>query len=330
MVALTSTPDGWTARFGIRITATVDLDRLVGYVGGSAGQRLHRAREEDAAYLARLCTGDPSIVHEVRRRGAEVTLAGTVRRPERERAGEAAEAGLARLLDVPTHVTAEEFEPPVVLAEAVLRKRAVVGVPARPDAGVRYYLAVPPLWSDPATWPGLLGDAELVVELRPHWVRPDFGAMLEGIAVQYERLAAPTVFRTGGLYSAPAALPAEPFAVRAAPLYREAAARYRGWVFRVRIGVTGADPEHLDRLAAALNADHRPPARDLPPALDLVRELADPGEAAHAVWLPAGRVAGLPLVEPPPERTGTHGVIITDSTVRVDGDLFGGHRFGVT
>ncbi len=330
MVALSAGADGWTARFGVRITGTVDLDQLVGYVDCSTIQRVNLAREEDAAYLGRLCTGDPSVVHEVRRHGSEVTVTGTLRRPAREQAGPAAEAALARLLDVPSHVTAEPCEPVVTRSDVLLRKRTAFGAPGRPDAGVRYYLAVPPLRSDPVAWPGLLGGATLSVELRPYWVRPDFAAMLDTVAAQYERLAVPTVFRTGGLYSGPAELPAEPFAVRAAPLYRDAANRYRGWVFRLRIGVAGADPQQVDRLAAGLNADYRPSGREIPPALELLRELADPGEAAHAVWLPVGPVDGLPQVAPPPERVGTHGVHITDSHVHVDGDLFGGHKFGVT
>ncbi|MET1072690.1 MAG: hypothetical protein ABWY11_08600, partial [Umezawaea sp.] len=165
-VRLTGTGGGWTADFGIRIAAVVDLSRLVGYAELPTAARYERARGEDVGYLSRLCTGDPGCAFqagwETGSDGPVATVLGRLRRPDRAAAEQAAEQALARLLDVPEHVRVEPVTPepvpyaPQPGAVAELRRQCWVGEPGRPDAGARFYLAVPPFRSAPQAWPGLL------------------------------------------------------------------------------------------------------------------------------------------------------------------------------
>lgn len=371
---LTETASGWTATFGIRITAAVDLSLLVGYADLTTAARYERARGEDVGYLGRLCAGDPSCAFEARwdvgPDGPVATVIGRLRRPDRAAAEQAAGHALARLVEVPEHVRAEPVAPePIPCAPppggaAELRRQCWVVDPSRPYAGVRFYLAVPPFRSAPEAWPNLLDrlpPLTVSTTLRPTWVPPEFSTMLGTVAAQYDRLARPTEFRSGGLYSAPVHLDADPFAVTAAPLFHDAAARYRGWVFTLRVTVTAPtwlDDSVLGSLAHALGGvferpadpeEHRllvdglgsfdPPrwgghpvwrSQGVPRSLRLLTELADPFEAAQAVWLPAaagGALRGVPTVEPVADRrAGSGGVRITGSTVTVEGDLFGGDK----
>jgi len=373
-VILTETTTGWTAGFAVRITGAVDLSLLVGYADLATAARYERARAEDVGYLARLCAGDPSRVFEARWEvgpdGPVATVLGRLRRPDRAAVEQAANHGLAALLDVPEHVRAEPVAPepipftPEPGAAAELRRRCWVVQPRRLDAGVRFYLAVPPFRSAPEAWPGLLDrlpPLTISTTLKPTWVPPEFSTMLGSIADHYDRLATPSEFRSGGLYSGPVHLAADPFASTAAPLFRAAAARYRGWVFKLRVAITSPrwlEGAVLDDLAQALGGVPERPAdptghgllvdgltsfdpprwgghpvwRDqaVPESLRLLAELADPFEAAQAVWLPAaaaGAVRGVPTVEPVADRRAGHGgVRITDSTITVGGDLFGGDK----
>jgi len=373
-VILTGSTDGWTAGFAVRITGAVDLSLLVGYADLATAARYERARAEDVAYLAGLCAGDPGRVVEARCEigpdGPVTTVLGRLRRPDRAAAEQAANQGLAALLDVPEHVRAEPVTPepipftPRPGAAAELRRQCWVVQPRRLDAGVRFYLAVPPFRSAPEAWPALLErlpPLTISTTLKPTWVPPEFSTMLGTIAEHYDRLAIPAEFRSGGLYSGPVHLAADPFAPIAAPLFRDAAARYRGWVFKLRVAVTSPhrlDDSVLDDLAHALGGVPERPADPtehallvdgltsfdpprwgghpvwrgggVPESLRLLTELADPFEAAQAVRLPAaaaGAVRGVPTVEPDADRrTGHVGVRITDSTITVGGDLFGGDK----
>lgn len=360
---------GWSAHFGARITSSVDLDKLLGYADLPTAARYDRARGEDASYLARLCAGDPSCAFEARwlvgPDGPTMTVVGRLRRPDRDQAEAAGTAALDRILDTPWHVTAEPVADPDQLpfapnGIAELRRRCDTATPQRLDAGVRFYWAVPPLRSAPQAWGDLLDrltgfGVPLLIStgLRPTWAPAEFAASLGSIADQYDRLATPAEFRSGGLYSAPTHLAADPFARGAAPLFRDAAARYQGWVFRLRIAVVAPawlDDRLLDSMAGVLGAvverpttaaDHQLAVAGLssfdlpewgahpaiPPSLRLLRHLADPAEAANAVWLPIG-LRGFPITAPVPDRTAGTGVRITDSTVTVQGDLFGGHKYG--
>lgn len=347
---------GWTARFAVRIASAVDLSRLAGYAELSTEDRYARARTEDAGYLARLC--DARCACLLSWSGSGVTLSGCLRGPDERSARDAGEAALDVLLSTPDHVVARPCEddglPFAPRGVAELRRRCRVVEARRPDAGARYYLALPPLRSSPRTWGGLLDrlpdDVAVVVALRPTRVRPEFTAVLDDIADRYAVLAAPGVFSSGGLYARRREVPGEPFAGDAARLYREAAARYRGRAFRMRVAVVSAGPLERGWADAAADAvggvaefpspaEHAAALRGLtaaepvgwgahpavPPSLAPLRELADPAEAAQAAWLPA---AGAPMrfpVSAPPRVTGG-GVTIVDSTVTVEGDLFGGAK----
>jgi hypothetical protein len=371
-IRLTGTDRGWTAHFGVRITAAVDLSLLVGYAELPTAARCERARGEDVGYLARLCAADQSCVFEVRWDigvdGPVAMVLGRLRRPDRAAAELAAAHALARLAEVPEHVRAEPVDaaplpiPPEPGGVAELRRQCWVAEPRRLDAGARFYLAVPPFRSAPGAWPALLDGLPpltITTTLRPTWVPPEFSTMLGTIAAQYDRLATPAEFRPGGLYSGPVHLDADPFALTAAPLFRDAAARYRGWVFQLRVTVTSPrwlDDAVLGRLAHTLGGVFERPADPVqhrlfvdgltsfdpprwgghpvwgspavPESLRLLTELADPFEAAQAAWLPAaagGAVPGVPTVAPAADRRAGHGgVRIDNSTVTVGGHLVGG------
>ena len=324
----------WTAGFAARVTGVVDLDRLAGYAELPTAQRFERARAEDVAYLARLGAGEAVEAHEFRwdRRG--LTISGAVRRADRGEAVEAAVVALREVLRAPDHVAVEECEPTSTPAGpgTELRRPCWFGRPTRPDAGVRYYLSVPPLWSAPQDWGPLLdslGPAAVTVTLRRQWLGPGFAAMLDSVADQYERLATPGLLRTDGVYQRAIELPGEPFAAHAAPMFRDAAARYRGWVSRMRVEVSGAaDRWAPDRVAAVLHAEPPgTPQQVIPPSFQLLRELADARDAAQAVWLPVAPLSGLPTVAPPPGRAAASaGVHYNNSTVHVEGDVFGGDK----
>lgn len=327
----------WVAGFAARVASVVDLDRLTGYAELSTADRLARARAEDTAYLARLCAVLPDAVVEFRRGHGRLVVGGTLRRADRDGAAHAAAEALRAVLRGPEHVVLEECEPPGPAgAPAVeLSRRCAFGQPARPDAGVRYYLAVPPMRSSPQAWSALLdglGGAELSVTLSPLWLGQGFAAVLSSVADQYERLAKPTVLRTDGVYHSAIDLPPEPFAVSAAPVFRDAAARYRGLVHRMRVTLSGfADPHLPVRLATALGAEHPgAPRAEVPQSFRLLRELADAHDAAQVVCLPAGAAGGFAVSEPPAARTTGGGIVFDRSTVTVEGDLFGGGKYGVT
>jgi hypothetical protein len=189
--------------------------------------------------------------------------------------------------------------------------------------------------------------------------------MLSTVADRYATLAQPTLSNPGGgLYSAPTWLPADPFAATAEHLYRDAARRLNGDLFRLRITVATESPlpDHLAETIADLLSSHdhscvvEHPATPMdlgllldsvatlgvpiwgghevwqsqPRSLRLLTELADPTEAASAIWLPAaatGTLAGFSTTEADPaSQPSSAGVHFHGSVVDIHGDVVGGHK----
>ncbi|ATE57804.1 hypothetical protein [Actinosynnema pretiosum] len=368
MIELARRGFGWEARFGARFASAVDLSELAGYSERLPDARRAGARRESAAYLGALGQAGPDCEFALHGGPGWSGITGVLRGPYREGVEREAERVLERVLAVPEHLVAEPglpepdaLEPPRAGWVAELRRRRLVAQATRPDAGTRYYLAMPPLESEPRVWDELVDrlpeGVRLVVGLRPVRVEHGFTARLRSYADRYAVLAAPGEFSGGGVYRGRRVLAGEPFAADAAALFRDAAERYAGWAFRSRVSLVApgrlapalvsaleqavrgvlVEPAPQDRAAAlrALTSWDGPawgvdPA--VPPALAPLRELADAVDAAQVAWLPSaatGVLRSLPVTPPPPGRRTARGVVF-EGPVTVAGDLVGGdkHRWG--
>jgi hypothetical protein len=191
----------------------------------------------------------------------------------------------------------------------------------------------------------------------PTGVAPSFGQYLSLIANQYGTLGRPGRARTGGSWSAmPEWVDGDPFAVLAERLYRDAAARYRGNVFRLRITVATAGPldTHFahgvaERIGRGIAEDvpgrscvvERPEtSADLATLAGSVRALGVPRWGGHEVWssekIPQALRELCELVDPveaaaaawlPAAVTGTLPGSFPVAPPAGDGDLLGGRGF---
>ena len=262
---------------------------------GSPEQRRAEAALADAGWLAG--QSDPSAgarleLRYLHRPGERLrcVLLGRVQAPT---AGAATGAALRlrdRLGSLPAHVRAtpvgsapeirrllDPFRPdPAGVAE--VRKQIRAAVPARPDAGVAYYLAVPRLAGGATSWDPLwqtVADLPqqfmLTVGLEPFEPPPQFAGMLGDLATRYGRLATPGRSAPSPLRQQSYQLAADPFAAYATRLFADAWRRYRSSVFRTRI--TLASPEPLPQpLVAQVAATICAPRGD--------------GETTHVVVVP--------------------------------------------
>jgi hypothetical protein len=184
----------------------------------------------------------------------------------------------ARLADLPRHVRATEVTDAAEVAQllnpftpaprglAEIRKRIRAAPPNRPDAGVRYYTAVQPFTAAAPPWEALWQSmvaqphpVMLSVGLEPYRVGGDISGWLSEVATQYGRLAIPGE-TPEGIYSARSKLAPDAFATDAARLYTDAARRYSGRTFRVRIMLASPAPIS-DAFAELAAATISPPER---------------------------------------------------------------------
>jgi hypothetical protein len=295
----------WTARFGVRVTAAIDWAKLAGYSELNTADRAAAAHQELRAYLERLAAAPPECAFEVRwctgpDHGLGLVLLGRVHAKTEAEVREPAAAALALLASVPKHVAVEPFADVDAVTAAFapfpvhrdglaeIRRPCVVDSPRRVDAGMRFYLAVPPFGPGPHPWPRLLAllaesrsPAMVSVGLQPVAAPRDLSPLLHSVASRYRELAQPRTM-SGGLFSGTAVQPGEPFAQWAAQLYQDGADRLRGTVFRLRVTVASSVPFDLG------TADVRRP--ELPGAL-------------AAMLAPVG-VGGACAVEAPADPTG--------------------------
>ncbi|MEU4270628.1 DUF87 domain-containing protein [Streptomyces sp. NPDC026092] len=272
----------WTA---VRIDAAADLTETKEYADLSESERRTKAAAAETAWL----TGQWNTGHGERielrylsdpvERRISCALLGRVAAPTAEGAEAAARGLRARMAALPRHVHATPvedrdetarlltpFSPDGAAGVAEIRKRYHSGLPNRPDAGVRYYLAPQPFTAAAPPW-DMLWQAlaahpypvMLSIGLEPYVVPPDFGPLLHRIATQYGRLGTPGQL-PDGLWSPGAQLAADAFAVDASRIYADAARRYTDRVFRVRIGL--ASPAPLpESLAELVGATVSPPVQ---------------------------------------------------------------------
>ncbi|MDT9690218.1 DUF87 domain-containing protein [Streptomyces sp. P9(2023)] len=265
----------WTA---VRIDAAADLTETQEYADLSEVERRVKAVAAETAWL----TGQWDTAHGERielryltdpsERRISCVLLGRVSAPTLAAAEAAALALRTRLAALPRHVHAtpiEErdevarllapFTPEPVAGLAEIRKRYRTGLPNRPDAGVRYYLAPQPFTASAppwdALWQALAGHpypVMLTIGLEPYVVPDDLGPLLHRIATQYGRLGTPGQL-PDGLWSPGSQLAADAFAVDASRVYADAARRYTGRAFRTRIALASPAPlpESLAELVGA-------------------------------------------------------------------------------
>lgn len=272
----------WTA---VRIDAAADLTETTEYAELPETERRVKAVAAETAWLA----GQWDTTYDTRIELRYLTdpaahriscaLLGRVSAAAPEAAAAAALALRARLAVLPRHVhgtpveDADEvarlltpFSPDPHAGLAEIRKRYRTGVPNRPDAGVRYYLVPQPFTASAPPWDALwqaLAEHPhpvlLSVGLEPYVIPEDLGPLLHRVATQYGRLGTPGQL-PDGLWSPGSQLAPDAFAVDAARVYADAARRYTGRAFRLRIVL--ASPVPLpETLAELLGATISPQER---------------------------------------------------------------------
>ncbi|WP_430783711.1 CHAT domain-containing protein [Actinoplanes sp. G11-F43] len=248
---------------------------------GTGEDRRAEAALADAGWLAGLW--DPAAGARLELRylhrpgeGLRCVLLGRVFAPAVDAAVEAALRLRDRLGALPAHVRATPvdavdeirglLEPfrvhPAGLVE--VRKQIRAGQPARPDAGVAYYLAVPRLAAGAASWDPLWQSVAdlpepfmLTVGLEPFAPPAPFVGMLADLATRYGRLAVPGRSARSPLRMHSHELAADPFAAYAARLFAESWQHYQSAVFRTRITLAAPGPlppTLVSRVAATICA----------------------------------------------------------------------------
>lgn len=336
--------DGWRAWYGVQLTAATDLTQTRGYADLTEDGRYRNAHAEDVRFLERQLGADGDNAFEARWIATPGTgrlsgwLLGRAGGATEERARLTAGSAAARLAVLPSHVVGGPIDDPeelravlcpfgsarrepvspgprVELAE--LRRRCLVATPTRPDASVRYYFAVAPFRPNPQRWLPVLdallsaqAPTMLTVGLEPWRVPPKFTQLLAEIADRLGPLAREGEFYRAGIYGRSAQrLAPDPGAVLAERLYRDAARRYQGAVFRLRIvlaGVGQLDGRLVDAVGTALAPTADGIGAGLPhPAYAVEQpDTADHGVLARALaGLGVPRWGGDPLwsrTDPPP------------------------------
>jgi hypothetical protein len=290
---------------GVRIQSVADLSQSAEYAEDSPEERLRRAMTDDVGYLhGHLLAGrspvwqdaalELRLVSRPDQRRIEAAVLGRVLVPDEESFTDTTRRHLERLSALPAHVSGEPITDQNELMALLqpftadpagcieLRKRHLIGVPQRPDAGVRYYFAVQPLRPQPGSWvqvfEALLGRADPVmisIGLAPVRLSASFSAALDGIATQFARLSETTSITLGPLSGTEVMLTPDTFAVHAHQLFADAARRYRDVGFRLRVSI--ASPRPLDDGLAHLLGRLLAPGRDVDSASYLDREAVGSG-----------------------------------------------------
>jgi hypothetical protein len=269
---------------GVRFDFAADLTAVREYQQLTEGDRLLRVVSEETAWLAGLWDRADGACFDLRyrtdpaQRRTSCAIIGRVHGPDELTARSAALRVSRRLAEVPQHVRASPitdqtelggwlapFEPaPDGIAD--IRKRIRVERPRRTDARVAYYMAAEPFVVTAPSWEPLwrsLLDHPYPVLLSVHATAVEIGQSttdtLNVLAAEYDRLAQAGE-QKASLFSSASAIPPDAFAADAARLYHDAARRYAGRVFRVR--VTLASPAPLpDALTELAGHTMSPPDR---------------------------------------------------------------------
>ncbi len=259
---------GWT---GIRLRPALGLTPTHAYADLSTADRDERVAQDEAAWLAAQWNAAAGTRIEVRYltrpdlKRIECAVLTGVTAPSAEAIHAAAQRALERLGKTPPHVRTEPlgdahdvhrwlvpFAPrPGGLVE--LRKRLTWARCARPESGRAVCVAIGGFGPGRADWETLLRElvalpypAMLTMGFVPFEGGAPFQAALTRLAHEYALLAQPT--SSSPVFSRQ--LPADQFAAGAASGYAEAATRYTGRCYRVRISVAaqGVVPPYIGEL----------------------------------------------------------------------------------
>jgi hypothetical protein len=342
----------WWAWVGVRLTPAPTIEESGAYPDEDESQRRAEAEQAERAWLAGHWSTEHGTRWELRYTGGGAgqpvtcVLLGRVHGRDAAVVATAAQRLRDRLARPPRHVRATPILDRAELRAALEPPRPgpggayQIGKPVawqpcrRRDSRRRLYLAVRPLAPSGLSWEPvwsalarLPARTTLSVHLEPHRPTAELTTRLRALAEEYAHLAG-AVSMNPLWQNAP-----EPFAVDAAPGHAEAARRYTGAVFGLRLSIISAGPvdpvfaelvsatvgggvavrtDDRDRDTAwrnlvALNRDRltETDRQSLPlgaPADELLtRDLADLTEAAAAFRFPY-EVAGHPPVFR--ERTG--------------------------
>ncbi|NGY65325.1 hypothetical protein G7043_41165 [Lentzea sp. NEAU-D13] len=264
-VLLSSTDEMSWAWIGVRVRPALKMRDTGAFPNVTEPQRLAQTLTREHAWLANQWTTESDARWELRfcsdprTKLLSCVLLGRVRDPDPCKAVQAAVRLRDRLTDSPMHVQTD----PVLDAEEVskhlvpgaldakgtfeVRKRLEWADCTRPDTQRRYCFAVSPAlppadlsWEP--LWRELAHAAEptvLSVYLEPYRPTDALAADLHRLAAEYSHLSRPGVpSPVWNVLMRP-----DPFAVRTAPRYAHAAARYTsGTCFRTRISVISRSP----------------------------------------------------------------------------------------
>ncbi len=249
----------WT---GVRIAAAADLTEVRAYAALNETARIARALSAQVSFLAGHHQGALELryVHDSPAGETKAFLLTRVAGSDEKAAQAAADAAVRRLLTCVDHVlcvplSAQELlaalQPfPVHPQGAVeVRKRVLLDRPNRPDAGVQWYFAVEPFTTTPRDWAPVLNrlvaggqDVAVGVAIEPVRYGPPLTSAAAHVATAYARLARDGEYSRGGLYGGKVKLTPDAFAVDAEKTFSDAARRYGGATFALRISVWSPQP----------------------------------------------------------------------------------------
>ncbi|MEV6317556.1 hypothetical protein [Streptomyces sp. NPDC051776] len=295
-VLISTGPQGSWAWTGVRLEPAPTAAEHGGFAGIPEEQRRAEAAAREQVWLAELWQPGSGHRYEIRyandpaARRVTCALLGQVHAPDAAGAVAAARALRARLQAAPRHVRADGLDAAGVRhalmpfgpssgertahpadAErasgagslpgiAEVRKGLSWAWSTRYDARFRVGVLVHPLPGGASSWEPVWDalarqqQQSLVgVCLEPYEVGEGLRSRLAYLAQEYGRLAAPGT--PNPVYQQP--VPPDPFAQRAAGAYRDAARRYAGRAYRLRVALAadGPEPVHLAEVVAATLSD---------------------------------------------------------------------------
>jgi hypothetical protein len=254
---IVETEHGAWAWTGVRIAAAADLTDVREFADLPEAERLSKAVREQVSFLSgHLGRPEPielRWIWDPESGRLEAFLLSRAHGRDREEAVTAALAVAAALATAPRQVFIEPLSEreiehalaPFAIAGSgavEVRKRVLIADPQRPDAGVRYYFGVQPFTGTARSWEPLLRalsshphPVAISVGLSPMAVPGSLIRAVAAAASHYRRLASDGEYQQGHLYGSKVKLTPDAFAVEADKIYADAARRYQGGAFQIRI-----------------------------------------------------------------------------------------------
>ena len=268
---------------GVEVNWTADLTRDRAFSELDPPDRLAAAVEQQRTWLDTVLDSGVTLDlrYRTQGRGGPVECAVLVRAAglDAESLDMRVAALIRRLAQAPSHVGVTPltgvqlqswiapFEPHPA-GRAIIRKRADVGVPNRPDAQVERYWAVTPLRTTPKSWAPALNALRassdptmLSICLETLDADPDLETELDRMATFYGRLARDGEASRSSLYKSSSKLAPDAFAVDANTVFSDLAKRYRARSHRMRVAVLSSGALEvgvLSTLAGVLSPPETP------------------------------------------------------------------------